>query len=240
VLSEKQWKTEAVLFLGCGLMVSLALGMFVTLALRMFAPDTPVVEQRFINFLISNLSFQIVPIILIHYFLKQHELTWPEFLGLRGPNLHRALVLGLAVAAIALPLTLGLNELAKLIITWIDKAPDQQPTMKILESTVSIGQRIWFGATAILLAPLMEEIIFRAVAYRFLRQHGHPRLALFGTALLFGAIHGSAMTLVPLTVLAVILALLYEKTGNLAAPIFAHAVFNAVNFTMFLLAPKQI
>ena len=41
-------------------------------------------------------------------------------------------------------------------------------------------------------------------------------------------------TLLPLSVLAVVLALLYDKTSNLLAPIIAHALFNAVNFFMFL------
>ena len=38
----------------------------------------------------------------------------------------------------------------------------------------------------------------------------------------------------PLFVLALALTWLYEKTDNLLAPITAHALFNAVNFTLLL------
>jgi membrane protease YdiL (CAAX protease family) len=40
------------------------------------------------------------------------------------------------------------------------------------------------------------------------------------------------VTFVPLLVLALALTLVYEKTGNLLAPITTHAMFNALNFAM--------
>ena len=91
-----------------------------------------------------------------------------------------------------------------------------------------------FGLTAIVLAPLVEEILFRALLYPTIKELGYPRMALFGTALLFAAIHGSLMTMLPLFFLALAWTLLYEKTNTLLAPIVAHSVFNAVNFFMFL------
>jgi membrane protease YdiL (CAAX protease family) len=42
------------------------------------------------------------------------------------------------------------------------------------------------------------------------------------------------MTFVPLTFLAMTFVLLYERTQTLLAPILTHALFNAVNFTLFL------
>jgi len=43
--------------------------------------------------------------------------------------------------------------------------------------------------------------------------------------------------LLPLTFLAVVLTLLYEATDNLLAPIFAHGLFNFVNFLYVLITP---
>jgi hypothetical protein len=63
---------------------------------------------------------------------------------------------------------------------------------------------------------------------------GFPRLALWSTSLVFAAIHGNLSAFVPLVVLAVVLALLYEYTDNLLAPITAHATFNAVNLLALL------
>ena len=44
--------------------------------------------------------------------------------------------------------------------------------------------------------------------------------------------------MLPLTVLAVILVWLYEKTGSIVAPVLMHAAFNAVNFAMIKLLPQ--
>jgi membrane protease YdiL (CAAX protease family) len=129
---------------------------------------------------------------------------------------------------------LGLNKACEILLTLLAGKAETQPTMKILEISVSLPQRIYFGFTAIILAPLLEEILFRAILYRGIKQHGHPRLALFGSALLFATIHLSLLTFVPLTVLAVILALLYDRADNLMAPIVAHSLFNAANFFLYL------
>jgi len=79
-------------------------------------------------------------------------------------------------------------------------------------------------------APVVEEIIFRGILYPALKQHGWPRLALWGTSLLFALTHANAATLLPLSFLAMLLVFLYERTGNLLAPILTHSLFNAANY----------
>lgn len=222
------------LLLGAGLMVSLSSGALANLALLRLFPDLPDAQQKFYGFLIGSVSLQIVGLTLVHFFLRQHELGWAEFLGLKRPGLSRAIVLGVAVLAVALPLTLGLNKVCEILLTQLAGKVETQPTMKILEISVSLPQRLYFGFTAIVLAPLLEEILFRGVLYRGIKQYGYPRLALFGSALLFATIHFSLLTFVPLTVLAIILTLLYEKADNLMAPIVAHSLFNAANFILYL------
>lgn len=222
------------MLLVAGLMVSMSLSVLATLAFREFVTGLSHTDKKFFSFLISSASLQIVGLVLTHFFLKEHELTWREFLGLDNPNFKRAMLLALGVFAVALPLTLGLNKAAEVLLTELFGKPPAQPTMQILEISVSLGQRICFGFTAIVLAPLVEEILFRAILYRTIKQRGYPKAALFGSALFFAVIHGSTMTLLPLTVLAVILALLYDKADNLMAPVLAHSLFNAANFFFFL------
>ncbi len=58
----------------------------------------------------------------------------------------------------------------------------------------------------------------------------------FGVSFLFALIHGSAAIFIPLFALALALTWLYEKTGNLLAPIVVHGLFNAVNLVLLILA----
>jgi membrane protease YdiL (CAAX protease family) len=43
------------------------------------------------------------------------------------------------------------------------------------------------------------------------------------------------MIFLPLTLLALALTWLYERTNNLLAPILAHSLFNGVNFLLFII-----
>jgi hypothetical protein len=80
---------------------------------------------------------------------------------------------------------------------------------------------IYFGVVAIVVAPVVEEILFRGILYPAIKELGRPRLALWGTAILFALSHENAMSLLPLTFLALVLTWLYERTDNLLAPIAA-------------------
>ena len=236
--SERTWKIEAVAALAAGLLLCLSLGLCLSAILRQLEPDLTLAQEKFYGFIISSLTFQGAGLALTHFFLKKHELTWTEFLGLKDPNLRKAALTASCLAAAVLPLAHLLNQIAARMITLFQGTPEAQPTIQVLELSVSIGQRICFGAAAILVAPVVEEILFRGILYRTLQQFGYPRLGLWGSSLLFGAIHMNLMSLIPLAFLAMALALLYDKTNNLMAPILAHALFNAVNFFVFLFFGK--
>ena len=109
-------------------------------------------------------------------------------------------------------------------------APEVQDTVKTLQDTGSMETRIFIGLLAVGVAPFAEEVVFRGILYPALKQQGYPKLALWGTALLFATMHFNVTLFLPLFFLAVILTLLYETTDNLLAPIVTHGVFNLANF----------
>src|SRR6185503_18905102 len=111
----------------------------------------------------------------------------------------------------------------------------QQTVMVVLQESGTVAQRFALGFAAIVIAPVFEEGLFRGILYPVVKNAGYPTLALAGTSLLFGAIHGSILTFLPLTFLGLMFAVLYEKTDSLLAPILSHALFNAVNFTYIVL-----
>jgi membrane protease YdiL (CAAX protease family) len=95
---------------------------------------------------------------------------------------------------------------------------------------MAAGPQVFLAFLAVVVAPVTEELLFRGILYPFVKQQGHPGLALWGTAILFGALHLNLMTFVPLTFLGLVLAWLYDTTDNLLAPIFGHSLFNLANF----------
>ena len=51
-------------------------------------------------------------------------------------------------------------------------------------------------------------------------------MAVIGSALLFGAIHGNLVQMLYGTIMGIIMAILYEKYGKLLAPILFHGAAN--------------
>jgi len=184
--------------------------------------------------IIAALSFQGAALILIPHFLKEQGLSWNEAFGFCN-NLRRALMVGAILACVFLPFAILLQWLSAEIIVrvpYLQLKPQEQEAVQTLEMAVTWFNRVALGAVTILLAPAAEEMLFRGIIYPAIKQAGFPRLALWGSALLFGAFHVNLVTFLPLVVLALALTLIYERTNNLLAPITAHALFNAMNFVI--------
>jgi hypothetical protein len=103
-----------------------------------------------------------------------------------------------------------------------------------MQSRPDTLETVFLGVSTILIAPVVEEMLFRGLLYHTIKRIGFPRIALWGTTLLFAAIHSNLLTFLPLFVLAVALTLLYEATDNLLSCILAHSLFNAANFVTLL------
>jgi len=111
---------------------------------------------------------------------------------------------------------------------FLNAAETPQEIIRFLETHAGFGDRAAVVVLAVIVAPIAEELIFRGYFYGVLRQYGGRLCAILVTSMLFAAIHLHAPSMAGLFFLAVTLALIYEKTSNLWAPIFAHAVFNGV------------
>ncbi len=86
-----------------------------------------------------------------------------------------------------------------------------------------------FGVSALVTAPLGEELLFRGVVFRSLRRWGWWSAA-FAAALLFALLHGRVATLVPFTLVGVLFAWGVERTGRVTDAWLAHALFNGISF----------
>jgi uncharacterized protein len=85
---------------------------------------------------------------------------------------------------------------------------------------------------AVIVAPLTEELVFRAGLFRYFRTRMPHSVALAAPAIFFATLHVNwntlqgLATLAPLVVLAVVFSLAYERTAQIGTAIVAHALFN--------------
>lgn len=123
--------------------------------------------------------------------------------------------------------------------------PRPDPTLEDLSDMAmgSVGLQWLVVFLAVIAAPVSEELFFRGVALRSLRFRKWSFLAASGfTSLLFASIHFKITGFFLLFTLAMVLAMLAERTRSLLPSIVFHAAHNAfvLGITMWHLAKKPV
>lgn len=117
---------------------------------------------------------------------------------------------------------------------------DEFEPQKIIQQLQQGADPITLFLSAIMItimAPVVEEILFRGFIYRFFKSQTTLFAAQFLSAVLFALIHNSLLAFVPILILGILLAKIYERAGNLLVPIFFHAFFNSFTLiSMYLMA----
>lgn len=89
------------------------------------------------------------------------------------------------------------------------------------------GQPVWLlFLTVGLLAPAAEELIFRGLVFRRMKDFMNPWAAIILSALLFGIYHGNMIQFLYASLMGILLAVIYHRTGTLWTSILAHLVAN--------------
>ena len=167
-------------------------------------------------------------------FFRRRGIDWHQALGLRRNSSLDAIGSGVVFFLAVLPplavVFAGFSKLCQLV-----GIPDNpQPIADILATSDSKFVVALITGFAVAIAPVFEEFFFRGFAYPVLKQRWGMWPALLTVSLVFAIIHFHVPSLGPLLVLGLGLALAYELSGSLLAPITMHALFNAANVAMLL------
>jgi membrane protease YdiL (CAAX protease family) len=95
-------------------------------------------------------------------------------------------------------------------------------------------------ATIVVIAPVVEEMLFRGVILGGFADRYRPATAVLTTALVFGIVHLNPYQFVSALILGVVLGWVFLKTRSLWPCIFAHALFNGHAFALAALVPFEI
>src|SRR5882762_3808390 len=172
MLSEKPWKPDAVLLLGAGLLFSFAVGLGLVQALASLLPPRALANRTFYNFVIFVINFHGISLLLVHFFLKNHQVSWREFFGLRTGRIGRALALAIGAALLLMLMTQALAWAVIAFLKLVHVEAADQPAIKVLQVSVGLGERICFGIASVLVVPVAEESLFRGILYPFIKQRG--------------------------------------------------------------------
>jgi hypothetical protein len=115
------------------------------------------------------------------------------------------------------------------------EVPDQHPFLEMMESDVGTAVLGLIALTAVVLAPIVEELQFRVVILGGIAQLGRPWLALGVSSVLFALAHGfpDSLALLPL---AFALGYAYLRRRSYITVMLVHFLFNAFNMVLAFLS----
>ena len=101
---------------------------------------------------------------------------------------------------------------------------EQQQVKDLKDSFFEVISRD--GIIIILLAPIIEEVIFRGLFYAALKSYFPWFVSLIFSSVIFSLIHENILAFTLLFSLSLLLTLIYELYGKLFYPILIHSCFN--------------
>lgn len=165
---------------------------------------------------------------------------WLRVMGFPWPawgEIRRGALFGAAMYAV---IVFGVGTVLMLLLELITgktvRAPEQvQQDL----SAVGNGVQIVF---AVLVAPLFEEFFFRGVLFRSIRDRSGFAVGAVVSALVFGSVHyiggpwqNNLLLMGAMVFVGFALAWLYQRRGNLIAPMAAHVAFNVIGLVLISL-----
>jgi uncharacterized protein len=128
--------------------------------------------------------------------------------------------------------TAALKQLADM---GISVPMDEQSLVGCFDGSAPTLAYVWLLVLAGFVAPVIEELIFRAGLYRFLKGQMGRGAAIVVSAGLFASLHMNVLVFPTLMMLGIALCLAYEASGNIKVPIAMHALFNLNSILMIAL-----
>lgn len=89
--------------------------------------------------------------------------------------------------------------------------------------------------SAVIMAPIFEEILFRGLVYTRLKKGMPTIIAAIVASLVFGLCHGTAIWIIYATVIGLVMTWVFERYQSLTASILFHFVFNAMGLAISMI-----
>jgi membrane protease YdiL (CAAX protease family) len=154
-------------------------------------------------------------------------------LGYRVPEARDVLVAFLG----SLVMALIANGGASLIQALLHTSQDQQ-AVAMLRQLHDPRLLVAFAVFACVLAPLMEETIFRVFLFNATRRYWGFWAGAIISGICFGLAHGDPVAALPLALGGIVLAFVYYRTQNAFASMLTHGLFNAYTILALIVAPQ--
>ncbi len=205
---------------------------FALIAFLLFATVSGAGEHRLVELnsqlLLENVVLELAIVLVIAFFITARGRDINALGGFSKISITRAVSIGVVLLVLAYPLL----NVAELVTEALIKASSKQNIVELFTVSGSIKQRVLIIVFAVMVAPVIEEFLFRFFLYGVVRHYFGWIVAALFNALLFAAVHTHLPSFLPLFVLGMCLTIAYEWSGSVLVSMTMHSLFNAASLTL--------
>lgn len=200
-------------------------------------PSPDVAERVFA--IVNATIMDLMGIIVVFYFAVVVYKHKARDLGLTSKKLFKNISYGLLGYLSLLPVLFVTLMITALVLNLFKYHPAPQPVLELFLDEKKVSILIYFSVFVAIAGPVMEEIFFRGFIYSAIRKEIGIGGSIFISAALFSLLHAYFVGFLPIFILGVFLAYLYEKTGSLVPSITVHITHNLI-MVFFIFVIKGI
>lgn len=202
-------------------------------------PILGLIEDEDLANLVASAAASLVIVLVLLIWLSRSHPTWRQVMGFPAMGrwwreISAAVGFGLLLyPAMVLVVGIAVSIVLSAVSGEPVRAPEQVP------GDLPVGGVIVTWLYAVVIAPLHEELFFRGVLFRAVRDRRGLIAGLIATGVGFALIHyipgpwqDSVLLIAVMFFNGMALAWFYERRGTLVAPVVAHMVFNVIGLSL--------
>jgi membrane protease YdiL (CAAX protease family) len=178
--------------------------------------------------LMGNFVLMIFLVLFILTFLQLRGFDVGSLGGFYRISFIRMLSTGAMLLFFAYPLILWSDVITQRLFGG---GSSRQNIVEFFSGSPTLQQRMMIIVFAVVIAPVIEEFLFRFFLYNVIKRYVGRLLGITFSALLFAAAHAHFPSFVPLFVLGSCFAIAYEWSGSILVAMTMHSIFNSLTLT---------
>jgi membrane protease YdiL (CAAX protease family) len=149
-------------------------------------------------------------------------------LGITFKDFYKNVLSGITAYAFILPILISVLILSMLFLDKIGYKAPPQPVFDMFFEEKRSNVILFLTIFVSVLGPVIEEIFFRGFLYSAVKKRFGILAGVLLSAALFSMLHANISGFLPIMILGVLMAFLYEVTGSLVASISVHILHNSI------------
>jgi len=149
-------------------------------------------------------------------------------IGMSSKAFYKNILSGITAYVFILPILVVTLILSMLFLDAIGYKPPPQPVFEMFFEEKRSNVILFFTIFVSILGPVIEEMFFRGFLYSAARKRFGIIVGVLLSSILFSALHTNIVGFLPILILGVLMAFLYEITGSLVASISVHILHNSI------------